>query len=802
MGGVRARRRVRPALAVMLAGGLLVFALLAVVVPSGAGSVAAAEERGERARRVLVLSIPYVSWADVGRVETPNLDRFTARAALGALSTRVDRRFTPLADGYATLGAGTRTVGVPEADGDGLMVDERFGLVSAGDAFTQRTGRKASGDIVQTGIVAIRDANARLHYDTEVGALAAALERAGIDRAVIGNADGRAPDAASATTDVTPGPARQRQAVLGLMDPSGEVASGAVAPNLLEAATAAPFGVRLDHDAVEAAFTTRWRDRTVALVEASDLVRAARYEPYVSSGVRERQRDAALRSADRLLGRLLDHVDLDRDVVIVAGPAHAPDRVTLTPLAIRGPGFEPGLLRSPTTRRAGFVQVQDLAPTILHALGVETPSAMEGRPATVVGAGGDAASRLARLRDADAAAQFRDARIGEVYAVLAAGTAIVVGAGMLALWWAPFGRRARARRGVAFLALWLLELLAAAFLVRLVPLHEWGVGAFYAAWLAVGALVAAGCAALGRRRPLDGLVTGLLVIVVVLALDALRGAPLVLNSVLGYSPTVAGRFAGFGNPAYAAFSAAALLAAVLLAHRVGGARGLAVAAALLGVALVVDVAPMWGSDVGGILSMVPAYAVTIVALSGRRVRVRTLGLAVGAVAGVLVVAAVVDFARPARDRTHLGRMIERVRDNGLGEGWSIVERKLAANLGSIGTSILGVVLLVAVVAFVALWVRDPERVRAVLTTVPEWRAGCLGFAVLAVLGFALNDSGMTVPGIMLVVFVAAWVHLLVIGVDLMPTRPRTAGGRATPAGSLAALPSAEPRTPVGAGSGA
>ena len=44
---------------------------------------------------------------------------------------------------------------------------------------------------------------------------------------------------------------------------------------------------------------------------------------------------------------------------------------------------------------------------------------------------------------------------------------------------------------------------------------------------------------------------------------------------------------------------------------------------------------------------------------------------------------------------------------------------------------------------------------------PEWRAACVGFAVLAVLGFALNDSGITVPGIMLVVFVAAWVRLLV-----------------------------------------
>jgi hypothetical protein len=50
---------------------------------------------------------------------------------------------------------------------------------------------------------------------------------------------------------------------------------------------------------------------------------------------------------------------------------------------------------------------------------------------------------------------------------------------------------------------------------------------------------------------------------------------------------------------------------------------------------------------------------------------------------------------------------------------------------------------------------------ALVTRIPEWRAACIGFAVLAVLGFALNDSGITVPGIMLVVFVSAWVRLLV-----------------------------------------
>ncbi|MFM8304318.1 MAG: hypothetical protein ACKOA9_08485 [Actinomycetota bacterium] len=756
-----------------LAAALVVGAVV-LAAPAGAGAVSRTP-----AQRVLVFTLPYVSWTDVDRATMPHLDRFLRHAGVAALSTRVDARTTSLGDGYATIGAGTRTVATDAAPAGGLMAGERFGAASAGDAYTQRTGRRVTGTIVQTSIVGVLGANAALHYDSEVGVLAGALAGAGIDRAVVANGDGEDPDAARSDLDATPGPARQRAAVLGLMDPRGQVAGGRVDVGLLTRDPRAPFGVRLDRARVLEAFRTAWTGRTVTLVEASDLVRVARYAPYGTPAAHDRQLARALRASDALFGALLDAADLRRDAVMVVGPAHVPGRVTLTPLAVRGPGVESGLLRSATTRRAGFVQIQDVAPTILAALGVEAPASMEGRPAEVRPAGTQVADRLAGLRRADAAAQFRDGRIGEVYGLLAGTVAVVLAIGLVAC-----ARPASARRGrlAMFTALWALGLLVAAFLVRLVPLHEAGVAIFYVALLGVGAAVAVIGTVAGRRSPIDGLLVGLLAIVVVLGLDATRGAPLVLNSVLGYSPTVAGRFAGFGNPAYAAFSAAALCAAILLAHRLGGRRGRMVAGSVFAVAVIVDVAPMWGSDVGGILSMVPAYGVAMVVLLGRRVRLRTALLAGVGVAAVLLAAAAVDVARPAAERTHLGRLVEQVRDNGLGELASVVTRKLDANLSTVGTNILGLVLLVAVVGFVVLWRRDRDRLAAVLRRVPEWRAACIGFAVLAVLGFAGNDSGMTVPGIMLVVFVAAWVHLLVTTEVPAPAPPARADAPPAPVG--------------------
>ena len=161
---------------------------------------------------------------------------------------------------------------------------------------------------MQPGVRPIVDANARLHYDSEIGALADALHRGGFATAVVANADGREPDAGRVPDDATPGPSRQRQAVLGLMDGHGTVDEGLVDDSLLEVDASAPFGVRLDHDAVLGAFDDVWSDRHVVLVEASDLARADRYRPYVSDAEQTRQRRAALRRTDELFGRLLERV--------------------------------------------------------------------------------------------------------------------------------------------------------------------------------------------------------------------------------------------------------------------------------------------------------------------------------------------------------------------------------------------------------------------------------------------------------------------------------------------------------------
>ena len=242
--------------------------------------------------------------------------------------------------------------------------------------------------------------------------------------------------------------------------------------------------------------------------------------------------------------------------------------------------------------------------------------------------------------------------------------------------------------------------------------------------------------------------------------DLVTGARLQLSTAFGYTPSIGVRFAGVGNVAYAFLAASTVLLAGLLAHRVGGRRGAWVAVTLMAVALVVDAAPYLGGDVGGVLSLTPAYIVTALLLYGSRLRLRTIAGGVAAAVVGLLLAAALDLARPARDRTHLGRLVTNARERGLSEITDVIGRKLSRNLDTWTTSAWRSMLVIGVLFVGYLAWRAHPRVAALLRHVPELRASLVGFGLLTGLGYALNDSGVAIPAVMFVVFVATMVQLL------------------------------------------
>ena len=101
-------------------------------------------------RRVLLISLPAISWEDLDLSEMPHLSALFAKSAVADLSVRGVGRVPSLADGYVTIGAGTRSVGHPDNDGQCLEPDEPFDQSTARQemARAQRSAREHGPAVV------------------------------------------------------------------------------------------------------------------------------------------------------------------------------------------------------------------------------------------------------------------------------------------------------------------------------------------------------------------------------------------------------------------------------------------------------------------------------------------------------------------------------------------------------------------------------------------------------------------------------------------------------------------------------
>ena len=473
--------------------------------------------------------------------------------------------------------------------------------------------------------------------------------------------------------------------------------------------------MRLDDDRVVRAFSDAWRPGSVVLVEGSDLVRADLAARFASDDQAVKIRAHALAATDRIVGRLLDHVDAG-DMVMVVAPTPPGERDALSVAAVRAPGFTPGLLRSTTTQRDGFVNLTDVAPTILTYFGLDRPDAMEGRRMETGDAGGSLAERSEFLVNVNEDGLFRDGLIGSSMGVIVGvACALAVAAAVVDRW----------RRGAGLLvfgALWLLGYLVATYLAG--PLHfgrNGGAAAYWAFVIGVGAVIAAVCMLATRRRPVDAALAGLGTVVAVHLVDLVTGAHLEWNTVFGYSPTIGIRFVGQGNMTFSQLTAAAVLFAGVLAWRVPTARGIRVAIGLLAVTVVVMGVPFWGNDFGGAISAAPGFALLAWLLLGKELRWRTVWMLLGVLVASGVVVGLVDLLRPSDQRTHVGKFFEKAGTD-FGSATLVLRRKASENLSVLTHSLLLGCIIAAALLLVYLWLVPPRSLTPLLERVTTARA--------------------------------------------------------------------------------
>lgn len=695
-------------------------AAVAVIVP-GAFAAGAAAGCG----RAVIVALPGVTWEQIARSQPPAILDAVGDGAAGSMSVRTNHPRTSYSSGFATIGAGARVDG---------------GRASGGPAHASAGGTGVLDPVTAAGVAEMRALARSAGYRARPGGLAAAA--GAIDVVAIGNADPGKP---------VPLPAGYgRWALLAAMGPDGTVDGAATGPDLLAPAPAWPFSVRTDVAAVEAALDRALAPPCVAVVvDPGDLERVERWAGLGAADPR-RDVDRALAAADRIVAAVRERLDPGKDLLLLVSPtspAWEPG-ARLGVAVAAGAGFAPGSsLSSASTRRAGLVTLPDVAPTVLEHLGRARGPGMTGRPFTAVAGPRDRVRAAVAL---DRESVFVDGIKGDVATLFVVFQVVVyLLASVLLTRYTPVAPRGGLARALESLGLAVVAFPAATYLGGFLPQDRLGAGGLAAVLgVATAAVVAAGMAS--ARRPLDRLLVVASFTAGLMMADLVTGARLQLNTVFGYSPIVAGRFAGAGNITFAVLGASALVTGALIAHRAGATRpSLRAAAAVFAAAVVVDGLPQFGADVGGVLALVPALGITWVLLAGRRPSARFVALA-GAAAVVIVAAFLgVDLSRPADERTHLARLFEDVTDRGPSVLVDTIERKARANIRVFGSTIWTLFVPPALATLAWLLMRPRGRWSAIKTTVPLVRAGLLGGLVLAVLGFAVNDSGIVIPAVVL-----------------------------------------------------
>jgi hypothetical protein len=476
------------------------------------------------------------------------------------------------------------------------------------------------------------------------------------------------------------------------------------------------------------------------------------------------------------------------------------------PAAEGGGTYAGALLGSRSTRQAGYLQSTDVTPTLLSALGLraEAPQgALIGSPLTTVAGPHVASARVAALVDANRHAQAARRLIPGFYVtlvginvLLALLVAVGLDARVLAWWsrvldnrWPGKGRgvaAAQSHPGTALRRLRALGVAVAAipvstFLANITPWWRastppFALAATIAAWVLV--ITAIALVPPWRDTVLAPLGIVAAITATVLCVDIAAGARLQLSSLMGPQALVAGRFYGFNNIAFALVAAASILLAVALADPLvaRGRRGLAAGVVvLIGIVITaLDGLPSIGADFGGPPALVPGFAILALLTAGIRLSWwRTLGvLAAGAV--TVTAFAVVDYLRPADSRTHLGRFVQTVLDGG---AWQVVQRKLAQNLAVLGggtltlLAVAGLVLAVLVLGRLLRkavtapdggsygWLSARAPLTRMGTDAPMLRPGLIALAVTMAIGLVLNDSGIVIPAIGVVLAVPLLVSL-------------------------------------------
>ena len=731
-------------------------AVLAAVVlcVSIAPAVAA---RDANPGKVVIFVIDKVSIQDLQNAKTPHIKSLISQGAVGLTSIRAEDISDTTAL-YLTVGAGNKAIGVPKPTNtanppvllEGFGARERFGGRATTDIYYERTGRTYEYPrAANLSISALKGANEAEQTEAVPGSLGQALHAAGLKTAAVGNAD---------TLN-----SYGRSVIDLVMDERGVTDFGVLDGEVLRRDNAFPSGYRTDPDKLYAAFEAAYGRTDLIAVEWGDTTRVRSESGFMTTGREQMLILKSLAQADSFLGRLLDSIDLENDLIIILTPSVSDIDIEnnrlVTPVVMAGRGMGKGLISSASTRRDAAVINVDIAPTVLKQFGVPQPSGITGQPAYAAGSSGDTlagavktSERWVTVRDLMnpvlRAFAYWDIAILALFMVL-----------LLVKNLQPYAAKLR----------WLLLTVPIIPLVALLlPILNYGSVALV--FVEIIVLTAAFVFLVYKlaRKPIDALGMISLSVVAVILIDLLFGSPLAKNAILGYSVINGARFYGLGNEFSGALIGAVIVAAFYVISAREGSDPLlnkVAAISLLAVTILMVGLPQFGAEFGGLLALLAGGGLFAVAIIRGGIKLKDMILLAAACLGVAALFVLFDAARGSGGGSHVGRLVSQMRAEGLSPLSAIVRRKIEMNIRLVQFAFWNWVNIASAIALGLAFYGLKNLLQLVFQRYPYSKIALISGLVACVAALLLNDSGVVSMAMIFLYLVPPTLFLMTYEID-------------------------------------
>lgn len=585
--------------------------------------------------------------------------------------------------------------------------------------------------------------NETLSYRVTIGALGNSIHNLGLKTVVLGNADSNI--------------SFQRQAVSIAMDESGLVDTGVIDENILVEDDDFIGGFRTDYDKLLSYYQQLPQDVGLVIIETGDFDRLYNARKDLFPERLEELTANSFKRADLFLGSLLNKMDLEKDLLLIAIPTPGRDDEDnfdkLSLVIAYGDNIPKGFLFSPTTKRAGIVASTDIAPTILQYLGGNISFDMSGRPMQVVPSSKNIITSIEDMSEQLILINSNRSYFTKTFVYYQIILMLLSGF--------CFYRKGKNSKILKPLLLSVLVIPLSALLLPLLPQH--GIIIMWVEFILLTLLLTGALFWVHNRSGKAFLFISLITIFILL-LDTFLGSMLQKNSFLGYDPVIGARYYGMGNEYMGIFIGSLILGICSLwsLYATPSLKSkskkilLFITGLVFMLAIYAMLSPSLGTNVGGGIASLGAFVVVFLLLIETRFNFKLI-IGIGLVIFLGVGAFILfDLKRPAELQSHMGKAAGLILNGGLEEAWNIIIRKLDTNIRLISNYVWGKLFFLdlLVLGFIIF----QNKIFSLKNKFISWKKqnpylyiGFLGIITGSFLALIFNDSGV-VAGVNCMVF--------------------------------------------------